>query len=192
VAGEVGGSAFGADFEDPAAPARLVDEVRAALGPIDVLVANHGIARAAAWEELDAQAFNRTIVINLIAPFLLARAVLPGMRERGFGRILFVSSRAAFTGGIVGPDYAASKAGLNAITHFLASRVAGAGVTVNALAPGFVDTPMLPSDTSELASAVPVERVGTPQEVADLALAVLRNGYLTNQVLVIDGGRYPR
>jgi 3-oxoacyl-[acyl-carrier protein] reductase len=114
------------------------------------------------------------------------------MRERGFGRILFVSSRAAFTGGIIGPDYAASKAGLNAVTHFLASRVAGDGVTVNALAPGFVDTPMLPDDSSELVRSVPVGRLGAPDEIADLALAVLRNGYLTNQVLVIDGGGYPR
>jgi 3-oxoacyl-[acyl-carrier protein] reductase len=192
LAGELGGKAFGVDLEDPEAPERLVRDVESELGPLDVLVANHGIAHGTDWEEIDAERFDRTIAVNLRASFLLVRATLPAMRDRGFGRVLFVSSVAAFTGGIVGPDYAASKAGLNAITHFLASRVAGAGVTVNALAPGFVDTPMLPSDTSELASAVPVERVGTPEEVADLALAALRNGYLTNQVLVIDGGRYPR
>jgi 3-oxoacyl-[acyl-carrier protein] reductase len=192
VAGAVGGSAFGADLEDPAAPARLVDEVEAALGAVDVLVANHGVARQASWEELDASAFDRTLAVNLRAPFLLAQAVLPGMCERGFGRVLFVTSVAGFTGGVVGADYGASKAGLHAITHFLASRVAGDGVTVNALAPALVDTPMLPGDTSELARSIPVGRVGTPEEVADLALAILRNAYLTNQVLVIDGGRYPR
>jgi 3-oxoacyl-[acyl-carrier protein] reductase len=192
LAAGLGGKAFGADLEDPDGPERLVRDVERDLGPLDVLVANHGIAHGKSWEEIDAEHFDRTVAVNLRAPFLLVQAALPSMRERGFGRILFVSSVAAFTGGIVGPDYAASKAGLNAITHFLATRAAGDGVTVNALAPGFVDTPMLPSDTSELASAVPVERVGTPEEVADLALAVLRNGYLTNQVLVIDGGRYPR
>jgi 3-oxoacyl-[acyl-carrier protein] reductase len=169
-----------------------VRSVEGELGPIDVLVLNHGFARETTWEALDAQMFDRTIAINLRAPFLLAQAALPGMREREFGRILFVSSVAAFTGGVVGPDYSASKAGVNALTHFLASRVAGDGITVNCLAPGFVDTPMLPRDPAELAGSTPVGRVGTPEEVADLALAVLRNGYLTNQVLVIDGGRYPR
>jgi 3-oxoacyl-[acyl-carrier protein] reductase len=114
------------------------------------------------------------------------------MCERRFGRILFISSVAAFTGGIVGPDYSASKAGVNALIHFLASRVAGDGVTVNGIAPGFIDTAMMPRDPTELGSSTPVGRVGTPEEVADLTLAVLRNGYLTNQVLVIDGGRYPR
>jgi 3-oxoacyl-[acyl-carrier protein] reductase len=136
--------------------------------------------------------FDRTLAINLRAPFLLAREVLPGMRERGFGRILFISSLAALRGGVVGPDYAASKAGLHGVTHFLASRVARDGVTVNALAPGFVDTDMLPGDPQELGQRVPVGRVGRPEEVADLAIAILTNGYLTSKVLTIDGGAYPR
>ena len=96
------------------------------------------------------------LAINLRAPFLLAQQTLPGMRARGFGRILFVSSIAAFTGGIVGPHYAASKAGLHGLTHFLAARVAGAGVTVNAIAPALItDTRMLPGEPEELRDAVP-------------------------------------
>ncbi len=133
------------------------------------------------------------LAINLRAPFLLAQKTVPGMRARGFGRILFVSSVAAFTGGIVGPHYAASKAGLHGVTHFLAARVAGDGVTVNAIAPALITgTGMLPGEPDELRTRVPVGRLGQPDEVADLALAMLRNPYLTNQVVSVDGGMYPR
>ena len=115
------------------------------------------------------------------------------MRERGFGRILFTSSVAALTGGVIGPHYAASKAGLHALTHHLASRVAADGVTVNALAPALVeDTGMLPGDPGELRRLVPVGRLGRPEEVADLALAMLANGYLTSKVIALDGGMHPR
>lgn len=184
--------AFGADMEDRAGPARLVDEVESELGPVDVLVANHGLARQANYEDVDAAAFDRTLAVNLRAPFLLAQRVLPGMRARGFGRILFISSAAAFRGGVIGPDYASSKAGLHGLTYFLAGRTAKDGVTVNALAPGFIETAMLPGDPAELAGSVPVGRVGRPEEVADLALAILRNAYLTSHVLSIDGGMHPR
>lgn len=187
-----GGRAFRADFEDPAAAAQLVGEVEHGLGPVEILVVNHGIGRQATYEQVDAATFDRTLAINLRAPFLLAREVLPAMRRRGFGRILFISSLAALRGGVVGPDYAASKAGLHGLTHFLASRVAADGVTVNSLAPGFVDTPMLPGDPLELGRDVPVGRVGRPEEIAQLAMAILTNAYLTNKVLSIDGGSYPR
>jgi 3-oxoacyl-[acyl-carrier protein] reductase len=188
----VGGAVFQADLRDPAAPERLVDEVEAALGPIDVLAANAGLSRPAGYEDVDAAAFDETLAVNLRAPFLLARRVLPGMRERGFGRILFTSSVAALTGGIIGPHYAASKSGLHGLTHFLATRAAADGVTVNAIAPALIgDTGMLPGDPGELAQRVPVRRLGTPAEVADLMLAILRNGYVTNQVISIDGGMHP-
>jgi 3-oxoacyl-[acyl-carrier protein] reductase len=115
------------------------------------------------------------------------------MADRGFGRILFVSSVAAFTGGIVGPHYAASKAGLNGLTHFLASRYAAAGVTVNGLAPALVtETGMLPGDPEELRRQIPVGRLGRPEEVADLSMAILRNPYMTSQIVSLDGGMYPR
>ena len=114
------------------------------------------------------------------------------MRARQFGRILFTSSVAALTGGIVGPHYAASKAGLHGLTHFLAARAARDGVTVNAIAPALIeDTAMLPGDPGDLKQRVPVGRLGKPDEVADFALAVLRNGYITNQVMSVDGGIHP-
>jgi 3-oxoacyl-[acyl-carrier protein] reductase len=187
-----GAAAFRADLEDPSAPARLVDDVERAFGAVDVLVANHGAGVRVAYEDVDAAAFDRLLAINLRAPFLLAQRVLPGMRERRYGRILFVSSTAAFRGGVIGPHYAASKAGLHGLTYFLAGRTAPDGVTVNAIAPGFIETEMLPEDPGALAGSIPVGRVGRPEEVADLALAILRNGYLTSHVIDIDGGMNPR
>jgi 3-oxoacyl-[acyl-carrier protein] reductase len=182
-----------ADLGDPDAPERLVEEVERELGPVDVLAANAGLSRPGTWEDVDAETFDATIAVNLRAPYLLARRVLPGMRERGYGRILFTSSVAALTGGIVGPHYASSKAGLHGLTHFLAARVAADGVTVNAIAPALIeDTSMLPGDPEELTKAVPVGRLGKPAEVADLALAMLRNGYLTSKVVTLDGGIQPR
>jgi 3-oxoacyl-[acyl-carrier protein] reductase len=185
---------FQADLAEPEAPDRLVDEVEAALGPIDVLVANHGRTQVVArLEQVGAEDFDAMLAVNLRAPFLLARRTLPGMTERGFGRVLFMSSVAGFTGGIVGPHYAASKAGLHGLTHYLARRAAGEGVTVNALAPALIErTGMLPGDPGALATMIPVGRLGTPEEVADMAMAMLRNGYMTNQVVSLDGGMHPR
>ena len=185
--------AIGADLADAKDTERLADAADQALGPIDVLVANAGTGSPTDYRDVDAEAFDHLLAVNLRAPFLLARKVLPGMRERGFGRILFTSSVAAFTGGIVGPHYAASKAGLHGLTHHLATRVARDGVTVNAIAPALIeDTGLLPGDPGDLAERVPVGRLGRPQEVADLALAILTNGYVTNQVVSLDGGIHPR
>jgi 3-oxoacyl-[acyl-carrier protein] reductase len=184
----------GADLADRDAAIGLVDDVERELGPVDVLVANAGAGRRRERiEDVSDADWDHHVAVNLTAPFVLARRIAPGMRERGFGRILFVSSVAAFTGGIVGPHYAASKAGLHGLTHWLASRLAGAGVTVNAIAPALIErTGMLPGGSDELRERIPVGRLGTPDEVADLALAMLRNAYLTNQVVGLDGGMYPR
>jgi 3-oxoacyl-[acyl-carrier protein] reductase len=184
----------GADLADRDALHQLVDDVERELGPVDVLVPNAGVGRIRQRiEDVTDDDWDQHIAVNLTAPFLLARRVAPGMSSRGFGRILFVSSVAAFTGGVVGPHYAASKAGLHGVTHWLATRLAGDGVTVNAIAPALIEgTGMLPGGSDELRARIPVGRLGTPDEVADLALAVLRNGYLTNQVLTVDGGIYSR
>jgi 3-oxoacyl-[acyl-carrier protein] reductase len=185
--------AVGADLSRPEAPAELIDAVEGALGPVDMLVANAGTGRARALEAVSSADFDEAIAVNLRAPFLLAQRTLPGMRERSFGRILFISSVAAFTGGLIGPHYAASKAGLHGLTHFLAARVAPFGVTVNTLAPALIaETGLLPGDPQELSQHVPVGRLGHPEEVADLALAMVRNPYLTSQVVSLDGGMYPR
>jgi 3-oxoacyl-[acyl-carrier protein] reductase len=198
LAGEIesaGGRAvaIGADLARAEAAAELVDAVEQSLGPIDVLVPAAGVGEVRALDEVSVEELDRTFAVNLRAPFLLAQRTVPGMRERGFGRVLFISSIAALTGGVVGPHYASSKAALHGLTHFLAARTAADGVTVNALAPALItNTRMLPDEPDELKDRVPVGRLGTPEEVADLALATLRNRYITNQVISIDGGMYPR
>lgn len=186
--------ALAGDLANPETPGRLVERTASALGPIDVLIPNAGYAIRREYTEVDLQTWDRTLAVNLRAPFLLAQATVPGMAVRGYGRVLFLSSIAAFTGGVVGPHYAASKAGLHGLVHYLASRVAGQGVTINAIAPALIEgtrmLPAAPDGTPPL--PIPVGRYGRPDEVADLAMSVLRNGYLTNQVLSLDGGMYPR
>jgi 3-oxoacyl-[acyl-carrier protein] reductase len=193
VAGGGHAMAVGADLRRADAPAELLAAIEPHLGAIDVLVAAAGLGRQQTLEEVSVDDFDEMLAVNLRAPFLLAQRTVPGMCARGFGRVLFVSSIAAFTGGIVGPHYAASKAGLHGLTHFLASRAARFGVTVNTIAPALItETRMLPGEPDELRQRVPVGRLGKPDEVADLALAMLRNGYLTNQVVSVDGGIHPR
>ena len=185
--------AIGADLRRPEAAADLVQAVTETLGPVDMLVSNAGLSRVQPLEDITAAQFDEMLAVNLRAPFLLAQSAVPSMQARGFGRILLISSVAAFTGGIVGPHYAASKSGLHGLTHVLASRLAASGVTVNALAPALVaDTGMLPGDPAQLRRQVPVGRLGHPSEVADLAAAILANAYLTNQVISLDGGIHPR
>jgi 3-oxoacyl-[acyl-carrier protein] reductase len=184
-----------ADLADPAAPARLVAQANRELGGVDVLVANAGTADVKGWQHIDLDAWNAALAVNLTAPFLLAQQVLPAMVEKQFGRVLFVSSVAGLNGGVVGAHYAASKAGLHGLMHHLAPRVAADGVTVNALAPALIgDTGMFPvdPDTASTPMPIPVGRAGRPAEVADMAIAMLRNGYLTNKVVTLDGGILPR
>ncbi len=186
-------AALSADLAYAAEVIRLAEEAEDAFGPVDVLVSNAGAGRQQRLESIAIKDFDETMSVNLRAPFLLAQRLVPSMAKRGFGRVLFMSSAAAFTGGIVGPHYAASKAGLHGLTHSLAARFARSGVTVNAIAPALItDTGMLPGEEDELRQRVPVGRLGRPAEVADLVLAVLRNPYLTSQVISLDGGIYPR
>ena len=184
-----------ADLSDPSAPSDLVAHTNNELGRVDVLVANAGTADIKGWQNIDLASWNATLAVNLTAPWLLAQQVLPAMIERTYGRILFISSVAALTGGVVGAHYAASKAGLHGLMHHLAPRVAADGVTVNSLAPALVgETKMFPADLETGAPPVPIPvgRIGRPDEVADMAIAMLRNGYLTNKVITLDGGILPR
>ncbi|MEU6375776.1 SDR family NAD(P)-dependent oxidoreductase [Streptomyces sp. NPDC046909] len=184
-----------ADLAEPQAAAVLSQDARRLFGSVDVLFAGAGIGARTGWRELDTDAWDLTMAVNVRAPFQLAQAVLPDMVERGWGRILFVSSVAALNGGIIGPHYAASKAALHGLTHSLAASVAGDGVTVNALAPALIGgTRILPADAGQggkLPAPIPVGRLGEPGEVAAMAVSMLTNGYLTNKVITLDGGLYP-
>src|SRR5207247_6596440 len=121
-----------ADLRQAEAAEALVAGVEQALGPVDVLVANAGVSQPLEFDDIDLETWDETLAVNLRAPFLLARRTIPGMRARRWGRVLFISSVAAFTGGLVGGHSAASKAALHGLTHYLARRLAPCGVAVNA------------------------------------------------------------
>ena len=187
--------AVAGDLADPDSAERVVAATEDGLGPVDVLIANAGIVTPPTGIlEIALEDWERMLAVNLTAPFLLARRVFSGMCERGFGRIVFISSVAAYTGGLVGAHYAASKAGLHGLAHSLARQGAGDGVTVNVVAPALVETDMIPADPEvrrQLGASRAVGRLGTAEEVADLVAAVVRNGYLSNQSILIDGGTHP-
>jgi 3-oxoacyl-[acyl-carrier protein] reductase len=184
-----------ADLSDPGDAEQLVDTVVENLGAVDILVANAGTGVARSWEQVGAAEFDEALAVNLRAPYLMARRVLPLMIERSWGRVLFVSSLAAWVGGPFGPDYSASKAALHGLTHYFAGPAARHGVTVNVLAPALVgehSVAMMDEDTaSAYTAAIPVGRLGTTDELAAFAVTILENGYLTNKVLTLDGGMLP-
>lgn len=187
---------FAGDMSEVEAPGALVSAVERELGPLEILVANAGINDPLEQDprKVDAAVWDRVMAINLRAPFLVVRAAIGGMIDRGFGRIVLVSSVAAYTGGIVGPHYAASKAGLHGLAHSLSQFASGHGVTVNVVAPALIATEMMPADEralDQLARRIPVGRLGRPDEVADLIAAIVRNPYLTNQSILVDGGIRP-
>jgi len=169
---------------------RLVSEVSAALGPVTILVNNAGIARVQAPADITEGDWDEILAVNLKSAFFVAQAVLPGMRAAGWGRILNLSSTAAHTGGIVGPHYAASKAGLIGLTHSLASLLAKDRITVNAIAPALVETDMVADGLKVSPDRIPVGRFGRPDEVARIALALVQNGYVTGQTVSVNGGLY--
>lgn len=181
-----------ADLTDPASGLAALEQVEAELGPVDVLVPNAGLSRPhGKLEDVTLADWRDTFAVNTEAPFLLAQRAVPAMAERGFGRVLFVSSVAAYIGGKIGPHYSSSKAALGGLVAWLAARYAKHGVTVNAIAPAMIQgTEMFVGDPTRPAP-IPVGRFGTPDETADLALALLTNGYLTAQTVLLDGGLHP-
>ena len=169
---------------------QMVKGIEQQLGPIDILVNNAGIAILKPFDQITEEDWDRIMAVNLKSAFLVTKAVLPGMRARRFGRIVNISSGAAQTGGVVGPHYAASKAGLLGLTHGYASFLAKEGITVNAVAPSIIETDMVTQDLKVKPNIVPIGRFGTPEEVADVIVMVAKNGYMTGQTIYVNGGRY--
>ncbi len=128
--------------------------------------------------------------MNVRAPFVLTQALLPAMRRRRFGRLLYVGSTAARVGGVIGPHYAASKAALDGLAHGYASRLAREGITANVLAPALIETDMISSNPAVTPDRIPVGRFGRPDEVGALAVAILANPYVTGQTIQVNGGMY--
>jgi 3-oxoacyl-[acyl-carrier protein] reductase len=169
---------------------RLVHTAAERVGPIDILINNAGIARVQPVEEITERDWDELIDGNLKSCFLVTQAVLQGMRARQWGRIVNLSSVAAQVGGVVGPHYAASKAGMLGLTHFYAQRFAKEGITANSIAPALVETEMVTSNLNARPERIPIGRFGAVEEVADVAVMLAMNGYITGQTINVNGGWY--
>ena len=177
--------AIGADVSVRAQVAEMAARVGGELGRVDVLVNNAGSAVAGASEE----DFDRGIAVNLKSAFLCTEAFLPDMIARRWGRIVNISSAAARGAGLIGVVYNASKAGLEGLTRGYAARVAKDGVTVNAIAPGLIDTEMgAPLKAGGVEARIPVGRLGQAEEVAEATVMVVGNGFITGQTISVNGG----
>jgi len=182
-------AAIAADVSLAGAVRGMISDVESRLGPIDILVNNAGIAVTRGLDEITEEDFDRTVAVNLKSAFLCTQGVLAGMRGRRWGRIVNISSIAARGAGSISVAYNASKAGLEGLTRGYASRLAPEGVTVNAVAPGLIDTEMgKPLIEAGVIARIPVGRSGTGEEIAQAVMLLVRDGYITGQTLAVNGG----
>jgi len=184
-----------ADVSDESAVRRAVDGAKARFGPAAILVNCAGIRGAGRRVgELGLADWNKRLAVNLTSAFLFSSAVVDGMKERRWGRIVNISSQLALRGAAMRADYCASKAGLNGFTRALARELAPFGVTVNAVAPGPTETKMLGANSMEaldaLKAEIPLGRFATVAEIVPtvVLLASDAGAYYTGQVLNISGG----
>ncbi len=165
-------------------------------GKIDVLVNNAGITRDTFLHKMDRETWDAVIDTNLSSSFNTCRAVIPAMREKGYGRVVNISSINAQKGQMGQANYAAAKAGLLGFTKSLALENAIKGITVNAIAPGYIDTPMtqqIPDAIRDsIVAEIPVGRIGQPDDIVKALLYLISedSGYVTGSVLSVNGGHY--
>ncbi len=173
-----------------------VDQVAATLGPVDVLVNNAGITRDGFFHKMDSEQWSEVIRVNMDSLFNMTRQVIEGMRERGWGRIINISSINGQKGQIGQTNYSAAKAGMIGFTKALALENARKGVTVNCIAPGYIDTEMVTAVPEEVLKGIigqiPVGRLGRGDEIADMVafLSGEHAGYVTGSTLSLNGGQY--
>lgn len=186
-----------ADVSDRDAVMRVVGEIADTLGPIDILINNAGIGDFVSWPEITAEKWDAMLGVHLTGSFNCCAAVLPGMVERKRGRVLNVSSVAGKRGDYMGnAHYTAAKAGIVGLTRSLAASVAPHGVTVNAIAPGLVETElsgqMSPAHRKTTIDRIPAGRLGTPEEIAAAALFLVSDAasYIVGETLSVNGGSY--
>jgi acetoacetyl-CoA reductase len=175
---------------------RAVKEVAAELGPIDVLVNNAGITRDAMLHRMTPEQWNEVIFVNLASLFNMSRQVIEGMRERGYGRIINISSINGQKGQVGQTNYSAAKAGAIGFTKALAQEVAAKGITVNCVAPCYIDTDMMsavPANVLEkIIANIPVGRLGQAHEIAACVAFLAREdaSFITGSTVTVNGGQY--
>ena len=191
---EMGAFAIRADVSDSAQVNRARDAILSRFGKIDVLVCAAGVAGKGLLMDQTDEAYDRIMNTNLFGTFAAIRAVLPCMIERRGGSIVTVSSMWGETGGACEALYSASKAGIIGLTRAVAKEVGSAGIRVNCISPGVIDTPMnadlSPEDVDSLVEETPLGRIGMAEEVAEVIcfLAGEGAGFITGQVLPVNGG----
>ncbi|MFI9536603.1 SDR family NAD(P)-dependent oxidoreductase [Nocardia fusca] len=193
-------SAYRADVTDPDSLAEALGVVRAKLGPVTVLVNAAGVDGFKRFQNIDFAEWQRVIEVNLHGVFHTIQAVLPDMIEAGWGRIVNISSSSAQSGQPFMSHYVSSKSAVNGLTKSLALELGPSGITVNAVPPGFIDTPMLRrSEERRLLGGTvedhiqrtPVRRVGKPEDIAATCAFLISEeaGYITGQIIGVNGGR---
>ncbi|KBZ57037.1 SDR family NAD(P)-dependent oxidoreductase [Mycobacterium colombiense] len=194
------GFGYGADVTDRAQVDAAIAEIRAALGPILVLVNAAGVEGFGKFTSMSFEEWSKVIDVNLHGVFHTVQAVLPDMVEAGWGRIVNISSSSTHSGQPFMAHYVAAKSAVNGLTKSLALEYGPAGITVNAVPPGFVDTPMLRSaerrhllggTVEDHIQRTPVRRVGRPEDIAAACAFFVSEeaGYITGQILGVNGGR---
>lgn len=179
-----------ADVSSSSQVKTMTEQVSRELGVVDILINNAAMIRPQKVEDISEADWDEMIDVNLKSAFLVTQAFLPGMRKKQWGRIINISSVAAQVGGLVGPHYAASKAGMLGLARAYASVLVKEGITVNSVCPALIDTEMVRSNPRAKPELIPVGRFGAVEEVASVVLMLAGNAYMTGQTVNVNGGWY--